>query len=198
MDPWATVQYEPRKMTTAGGKMAADKTAGKQRGKPFEKGQSGNPNGRPEGSRNKVTLACEELLEGEAETLTRKAIERALEGDIQALRLCLERVCPVRKGRAVAFDLPAEMDLGSLTTTTALLIRSVAASELTPEEAQTVASLLETHRRAVETIDIEERILEPSRTPLEENGVRLGRSRRRGIHDFYAGRYGHSGCASTT
>ena len=54
--------------------------------------------------------------------------------------------------------LPAEMDLGSLTTTTALLIRSVAASELTPEEAQTVASLLETHRRAVETIDIEERI----------------------------------------
>lgn len=76
--------------------MVPDKTVTKQRGRPFEKGQSGNRDGRPQGSRNKATLAVEALLEGEAEALTRKAIERALEGDIQALRLCLERVCPVR------------------------------------------------------------------------------------------------------
>ena len=35
--------------------MSADNTAGKQRiGKPFEPGQSGNPDGRPKGSRNKL------------------------------------------------------------------------------------------------------------------------------------------------
>ena len=39
---------------------------------PFEKGQSGNPAGRRQGSRNKVTLAIEEMLDGEAEVLTRK------------------------------------------------------------------------------------------------------------------------------
>ena len=57
------------------------KTAGKQRGRPFKKGQSGNPSGRPQGSRHKATLAIEELLDGEADKLTRKAVEMALEGD---------------------------------------------------------------------------------------------------------------------
>ena len=51
------------------------------RGKPFKKGQSGNPGGRPKGTRNKTTLAMEELLDGEAEIITRKAIEKAKEGD---------------------------------------------------------------------------------------------------------------------
>jgi hypothetical protein len=38
-------------------------------------------------------------LDGEAEALTRKAIERALEGDTTALRLCLDRLLPPRKDR---------------------------------------------------------------------------------------------------
>jgi hypothetical protein len=63
-----------------------EKTDTKQ-GARFRKGQSGNPSGRPPGARNKTTLAAEALLDGEAEALTRKAIERALEGDTTALRL---------------------------------------------------------------------------------------------------------------
>jgi hypothetical protein len=62
----------------------------------FPAGVSGNPAGRPKGSRNKTTLAIEALLEGEAEALTRKAIERALEGDMAALRLCMDRLAPPR------------------------------------------------------------------------------------------------------
>jgi hypothetical protein len=58
----------------------------------FKPGQSGNPSGRPHGSRNKATLALEALLDGEGEAITRKAIEKALEGDTAALRLCLERI----------------------------------------------------------------------------------------------------------
>ena len=91
--------------------MAADMdgeiTATKQRGRPFAPGMSGNPAGRPKGARNRATVAAEALLEGEAEALTRKAVELALAGDVTALRLCLERVVPPRKDRAVAFDLPA-------------------------------------------------------------------------------------------
>ncbi|WP_346658170.1 DUF5681 domain-containing protein [Bradyrhizobium sp. 138] len=63
----------------------------------FQPGQSGNPRGRPRGSRNRTTLAVEALLEGEAEALTRKAIELATGGDIQALRICLDRLCPPRR-----------------------------------------------------------------------------------------------------
>ena len=57
---------------------AAAKTAGEQRGRPFQRGQSGNPHGRPVGSRHRTTLALDALLEGEAERLTRKAVEIAL------------------------------------------------------------------------------------------------------------------------
>ena len=82
-----------------------EKTDTKQ-GARFRKGQSGNPSGRPRGARNKTTLAVEALLDGEAEALTRKAIERAKEGDSVALRLCLERILPPRKDRPVSFALP--------------------------------------------------------------------------------------------
>jgi hypothetical protein len=73
---------------------------------PFSKGQSGNPGGRPLGARHKATLAAEALLDGEAEGLTRKAIEAALGGDMPALRICLDRILPPRKERPVRFKLP--------------------------------------------------------------------------------------------
>src|SRR5687768_12762239 len=53
----------------------------------------GNP-GRPRGCRNRATLAALALLEGEAEALTRKAVELALAGDTVALRLVLDRLLP--------------------------------------------------------------------------------------------------------
>lgn len=65
----------------------------------------GNP-GKPLGVRNKATQAALTLLEGEAEALVRKAVEMALGGDLVALRLCLERLAPVRRNSAIQFDLP--------------------------------------------------------------------------------------------
>jgi hypothetical protein len=80
----------------------AENTAQKQQiGRPFEPGQSGNPAGRPKGSRNKATLAVEVLLDGEAESITRKAIELAKKGDLAAIRLCLDRIASPRKDRPV-------------------------------------------------------------------------------------------------
>ena len=57
------------------------KPPGRARGRPFEKGRSGNPGGRRRGSHNKATLAAAALLAGESEALTRKAVEMALGGD---------------------------------------------------------------------------------------------------------------------
>ena len=62
----------------------------------FTKGQSGNPAGKPKGARHRATLAAEALLDGEAEALTRKGIELALEGNIFALKICLDRILPAR------------------------------------------------------------------------------------------------------
>ena len=70
----------------------APRAPGRVRGRPFEKGRSGNPLGRRVGCRNRTTIAAEALLAGEAETLTRRAVELALVGDPTALRLCIERM----------------------------------------------------------------------------------------------------------
>jgi len=70
----------------------AENTAAKQRGRPFEPGQSGNPKGRPKGSRNQATMIAEALLDGEAEAITRRLVDKALEGDTAALRLCFDRL----------------------------------------------------------------------------------------------------------
>jgi hypothetical protein len=69
-------------------------------------GWSGNPGGRRTGSRNKATLAAAVLLAGKSEALTRRAVELALAGDPTAMRLCLERILPPCRGRAVKFALP--------------------------------------------------------------------------------------------
>src|SRR6516162_9210224 len=86
--------------------MSAANTARNQRGRPFTKGQSGNPAGKPKGARHRATLAAEALLDGEAEALTRKVIELALEGNIFALKICLDRILPPRRERDVALNLP--------------------------------------------------------------------------------------------
>ncbi len=71
-----------------------------RKGNRFQKGRSSNPNGRPKGSRNRTTVACEALLEEEAGALTRKAIQMAKDGDTIALRLCLDTLlcCRTRSG----------------------------------------------------------------------------------------------------
>src|SRR5881628_2649623 len=84
----------------------APKASGRVRGRPFEKGRSGNPLGRRVGCRNKTTIAAAALLAGEAEALTRTAVELALIGDPTALRLCLERILPPCRDRMVKFALP--------------------------------------------------------------------------------------------
>jgi hypothetical protein len=72
----------------------------------FQKGTSGNPKGRPKGSLNKATVLAEQLLDGEAEEITRKCVELAKNGDRTALRLVMERLLPRRKGRPIHLELP--------------------------------------------------------------------------------------------
>ena len=128
--------------------------AGKTRGRSF---QPGNP-GRPLGARHKVTLAVEALLEGEHEALTRKAIEKALEGDMVALRLCLERIAPARRDAPIAFALPAIRSAEDAVGASAALLEAVSLGEVTPDEAGRVMALLVGHKSVVEAGDLERRI----------------------------------------
>src|SRR5215217_9697095 len=125
---------------------------------PFRKGQSGNPSGRQPGSRNKATLAVEALLDGEAEALTRKAVELALAGDITALRLCLDRLAPPRKGRPITLAVGDVKSLNDLSAVQGEVVAALARGELTPEEAADVASVVEKLGQAWERRELEVRV----------------------------------------
>ena len=124
----------------------------------FKKGQSGNPKGKRPGTRNKATLAAQALLDGEAEALTRKAIELAKEGDMQALRLCLDRLLPPRKDRPITLDVPGIEGADGLQDASVALMQAVVAGEITPGEGQSLSAILEGHRKLVEMTDIERRV----------------------------------------
>lgn len=126
----------------------------------FRKGQSGNPRGRLTGARNKATQAAENLLDGEAEALTRKAVELALEGEASALRLCLERIIPPRRGRPVKLGLPPVRGAADLADTMAAITTAAAQGAITPGEAAELARVVEIFVRAVETSDFERRLRE--------------------------------------
>lgn len=117
----------------------------------------GNP-GRPRGARHKVTEAVQALLDGQTEALTQKAIDRALEGDVTALRLCLDRIAPARKDASVSFDLPDIETMDDAANAARAILRAVADGEVTPLEAASVMAVVEQFRRTLETTEIERRI----------------------------------------
>ena len=114
--------------------------------------------GRPVGSRNKATLAIEALLDGEADRLTRKCIDLALQGDTTALRLCMERVAPVRKGRPISLVLPPIEKIDDLIGALSAVVSAMAHGEITPDEAATAAAIFEVKRKALEMSELERRM----------------------------------------
>ena len=140
--------------------MNAESTERKQKGGSFQPGKSGNPAGRPKGALNRSTVAAMALLEGEAEALTRRAVDLALAGDTVALRLCLERLVAPVKDRPIqpgSVALPP-VEPGNVARAVAVVVEAVAVGSLSPSEGQALAGLLEVHRKALETEDFEKRL----------------------------------------
>src|ERR1022692_23524 len=104
----------------------------------FKNGTSGNPAGRPAGSRNKATLACEQLLDGKSEQLTTKLLEMALKGNIHAMRMCMDRTVPARKERCINLDLRPISSVQDLPIQFQDITSAVAEGRITPGEAESL------------------------------------------------------------
>src|SRR5262249_4493755 len=115
----------------------------------FAKGQSGNPNGKPRGCRNAITILFDELLKDNAKELIEKAIEMAKGGEGPALRLCIERLAPARKESPGWFD---------LLKASAAIVAAVAAGDLTPSEAAELSKVVDGYARTLQAAEFEERI----------------------------------------
>jgi hypothetical protein len=134
-------------------------TAGKQRGRPFCKGQSGNPAGRPKGSRNRFTLLAEQLMQEDAEDVVRAVISAAKQGDIAAARLVLDRILPTRRGTPVKFALPVISEEGDLAPALGAVLNAMADGVITPDEALSVANLLKINDELLQRASFRENIM---------------------------------------
>jgi Family of unknown function (DUF5681) len=128
-------------------------------GKPWPKGQSGNPAGRRRGSRNKATLMAALYLDGESEGLVRKAVEMAYAGDPLALRLCLERTIAPRRDRPEPFRLPRVETAADLAPAMAAIMAAAARGVITTGQAAEMASVIATRLRALEADEFNQRLL---------------------------------------
>lgn len=115
--------------------------------------------GRPRGARNRTTMAVLELLEGEAEALSRKAVEMALQGDTTALRLCLERLAPPRKHAPVSFPLPQMSTARDAAQAAGATLQAVCEGDITPVEGAQIMALVDSFRRALEVSEFEARLI---------------------------------------
>ena len=126
----------------------------------FVKGKSGNPSGRRAGSRGKATLAALLLLDDECERLTRVAVNQALNGDMIALKMCLDRLIPIRKDHPVNIQLPKINGLQDLVCFTSALLSGVSEGLLGSTEAEKLCKIVTVHREVIQATDFENRIAE--------------------------------------
>lgn len=124
----------------------------------WKPGQSGNPKGRPRGSRNRVTVVALAAMEEGAEAIARKIVDMAKTGDISAARLVLERLVPVAKERPVFLELPSTETAEGIVQAQQAILQAVAAGDLLPGEGTALAGMVEARRKAVETLELEQRI----------------------------------------
>jgi hypothetical protein len=129
----------------------------KVRGKPFELGNKLGQ-GRPKGSRNKTKSPERALLDEYAPHVMRKCIALAMQGDPLALRLCMERMCPARRGASITMSLPPIRTAADVDKAGEKVTQAIRRGELTPTDGGAIMSILESRSRVIERVQWESRL----------------------------------------
>lgn len=119
----------------------------------FQKGQSGNPAGRPKGVPDRRGALRAKLLP-HAEDLITMVVAYAKAGDMQAMRIVMERILPPLKEEPLDLKLPKIDCPEDCSKAQAHVLQAVASGELLPSEGQAMSNLIDAQRRSLETTDI--------------------------------------------
>jgi hypothetical protein len=141
----------------------------------FAPGHSGISSGRTPGARNRATIAALSLMDDKAEAMSDKMVTLAMGGDRRALKFCLERVVPRGTTRPVAITMPTMTTIADVATAQSALIDAMACGDINPNEAKTMATVLEMKRKSIESVELEARMVKLE----EKHAADAERARRR-------------------
>lgn len=133
----------------------AEKMQGNQK---FQKGYSGNPKGKIKGTRNKATLIAERLLQGELETICRRLLQEAVEGNMQAIKMILDRLLPLKRSIPIVVELPKLENSSDALNAIAFVTMAVSRGDLSIDDGEALSRMIEVYIRAIEAHDYETRI----------------------------------------
>ncbi len=133
----------------------------------FQKGQSGNPAGRPRGSQNKASIRMQEMLEQKADELVDKLVELAMAGNIGALRLCLDRIVPARKNEPLPCAMPPLAKAADAVAAIAGIASAAVAGDVSADEAAKLAKVISLYVNSLEAHDFEHRLAQLERADVK-------------------------------
>jgi hypothetical protein len=148
----------PHRIGDAMAEIAGAKQRRRGPGRRFQAGQSGNPAGKPRGSRNRTTLMLEELLDGEAETVVKTIVRKAKQGNLTAARLIIDRIFPARRARPIFFALPRLKTPNDAAQAMAAIAAGLASGAVTPSEAAELANVVDAFTRVFAASDFDSRL----------------------------------------
>ncbi len=112
----------------------------------FAKGHAQNPKGRKKGSRNKATTAALALMNGQLEAITQTLIDAALDGDLSAAKIILDKlVPPCRELPLQDVTLPAVTEAADLPKLTQRILEAVGNGEILPSQGHELLRLAVLH-----------------------------------------------------
>lgn len=120
----------------------------------WKKGESGNPKGRPPGSGKVAELRAH--IGQHVPTIIERLVAAALQGDVAAARLLLERtIAPLKAAEPAA---PLVLPDGSLTEQGRAVLGAVAAGTLAPGQGAALLGAIGALARLIELDELERRI----------------------------------------
>ena len=123
--------------------------------KPWARGQSGNPRGRPKGTPNPQAKLRKMI---NAEAIVKRLETAALDGDVQAARTLLERALPVYRTSSEPVELPEIETVGTLTEKANAVLAAVGDGRVPPDIGAQLVAAIGTVARVSEVDELMRRI----------------------------------------
>lgn len=121
----------------------------------FQKGRSGNPKGRPQGSRNKASLMAEQLFAEDVESVCKAVIAKAKAGNMYAAKIILDRLLPPKKDAPINIQLPQITTSYDVLKAIQCVTQAVGDGNITPSEGEALARILNVNAIAIEVYEFE-------------------------------------------